>query len=291
MNNPQAETTSQKVITSDGVALHVEVGGRGTPCLYVHGGPGSGSYWARKFAGDIFERHFQMIYLDQRGCCRSTSPRDGNYTLERMVADFEAVRQALGIEHWLTMGHSFAGLLQMGYIQRFPQVIQGMLLINAALNLNETFRLGYCRRACELLGISNPTPYTDETIPILERWGALIGLLKERGLMWQMGYDHQENDEQMNATFGEVPNFNWDYEVMLTVSDYWQDFKPATADVPVPVLFFYGQRDWMTGPEHYRGLKFPSLLLWGSDVAHMPFMENKPDLERAIAAYRQKTGF
>ncbi|MFZ6030655.1 MAG: alpha/beta fold hydrolase [Chloroflexota bacterium] len=141
MNIPQVETTFQKVITSDGVALHIEVGGRGTPCLYVHGGPGSGSYWARKFAGDIFERHFQMIYLDQRSCCRSTSPQDGNYTLERMVADFETARQALGIERWLTMGHSFAGLLMMGYIQRFPQVIQGMLFINAALNMNETFHL------------------------------------------------------------------------------------------------------------------------------------------------------
>ncbi len=291
MNTLQIETPSQKVITSDGVALHVEIGGRGAPCLYVHGGPGSGSYWARKFAGDIFESHFQMIYLDQRGCCRSSSPQDGNYTLERMVADFEEVRQALGIEHWLTMGHSFAGLLQMGYIQRFPQVIQGMLFINAALNLNETFRLGYCPRACELLGIADATPYTDEAIPTLEHWGALIGLLKARGLMWQMGYDHQENDERMNATFSELPDFNWDYEVMLTVSDYWQDFKPATAAVQVPVLFFYGQRDWMTGPEHYRGVNFPSLLLWGSDVAHMPFMENKPDLEQAITAYRQKTGF
>jgi proline iminopeptidase len=78
---------------------------------------------------------------------------------------------------------------------------------------------------------------------------------------------------------------------MLALPDYWQNFKPYAARVEAPVLFFYGRRDWMTGPEHYRGADFPNLLLWGSDVAHMPFMENKPDLDRAIAAYRQRYAF
>jgi proline iminopeptidase len=33
------------------------------------------------------------------------------------------------------------------------------------------------------------------------------------------------------------------------------------------------------------------MMLWGSDVGHMPFLENKEDLERAIAAYIDKYGF
>jgi proline iminopeptidase len=124
------------IITSDGVKLYVKVRGRGTPCLYLHGGPGSGSYWLEKFSGDMLERHFQMIYLDQRGVARSSSPKDGNYSLDRMAQDFEEVRAALDIEKWVTLGHSFGGILQVGYAQRYPQVIRGMIMLNTSLDMN-----------------------------------------------------------------------------------------------------------------------------------------------------------
>jgi proline iminopeptidase len=39
------------ILTSDGVSLYVNVKGSGIPCLYLHGGPGSGSYWLEKFFG------------------------------------------------------------------------------------------------------------------------------------------------------------------------------------------------------------------------------------------------
>lgn len=84
-------------ITSDGVRLNVKVKGEGTPCLYIHGGPGAGSYWLEHFFGDFLEQHFQMIYKDQRGVGRLTSPNDQNFSLKRMVQDFEEVRTHLGI--------------------------------------------------------------------------------------------------------------------------------------------------------------------------------------------------
>lgn len=55
------------VTTTDSVQLYVKVKGHGPHLLYLHGGPGSGSYWLEKFSGEFFERHFTMIYLDQRG--------------------------------------------------------------------------------------------------------------------------------------------------------------------------------------------------------------------------------
>ena len=55
------------VTTTDSVRLYVKVKGQGPYLLYAHGGPGSGSYWLEKFSGDFLERHFTMVYLDQRG--------------------------------------------------------------------------------------------------------------------------------------------------------------------------------------------------------------------------------
>jgi proline iminopeptidase len=136
------------VQTSDGVKLYVNVRGSGTPCLYIHGGPGAGSYFLEKLVGESLEKRFQMIYLDQRGSGRSSSPADGNYSMGRMVRDFEEVRSALGIRKWVTLGHSFGGLLQMGYAKRCPDVIQGMVMINCTLSIKQSLRtVGSPRRA------------------------------------------------------------------------------------------------------------------------------------------------
>ncbi len=108
-----AQALVKHIITSDSVDLFVTVKGKGTPCLYIHGGPGSGSWWLEKFSGQMLESKLQMIYLDQRGVGRSTSPKSGDFSFERMVKDFEEIRAALGIKRWLIMGHSFGGILQM----------------------------------------------------------------------------------------------------------------------------------------------------------------------------------
>ncbi len=57
-----------------------------------------------------------MIYLDQRGVCWSSSLKDGNYSMDRMIQDFEEVRETLGIKEWFTLGHSFGGILQIGVV-------------------------------------------------------------------------------------------------------------------------------------------------------------------------------
>ena len=71
----------QHFITSDSVNLYVKVKGKGIPCLYIHGGPGAGSYWMEKFSGDLLEERFTMIYLDLRGVGRSTSPANKDYSI------------------------------------------------------------------------------------------------------------------------------------------------------------------------------------------------------------------
>lgn len=94
-NNLSAPILNSQIYTvaaSDGTELHLTVRGKGIPCLYIHGGPGVGSYWMEQLYGDVLERHFQMIYLDQRGSGRSGSAASGDYSIERMALDFEEVR-------------------------------------------------------------------------------------------------------------------------------------------------------------------------------------------------------
>lgn len=273
--------------TTDGVDLYVKVAGEGTPCLYIHGGPGSGSYWAENFAGDILGKHLKMIYLDQRGVGRSGSPVSGDFSTDRMVKDFEEVRSALKIDRWLTMGHSFGGILQMQYSQRTPESISGMLMINCVLHLNDGN--APLQKAYEFLNDTSMEKYLNDSIPNVERMGKLYGALREKGIFWKMVYASKASEEMMSQTFGEIQNWNSDYEPKaMENSDTWIDYKPFSAEMTMPVLFFYGKTDWIIGTEHYKGINFPNMLLWDSDVGHIPFIENKPDLENAIISYLKK---
>lgn len=287
--NIQAQ--EQHILTSDSVNLYIYVKGSGTPCLFVHGGPGSGSYWVEKFFGKELERRFKMIYLDQRGVGRSNSPKDNNYSINRMVMDFEEVRIALRIKTWLTMGHSFGGILQMGYADQHPNVISGMIMINCTLNMTESFSKSWIPKASEFLNLPPKNIYTNDSIPILDRLG-IIGQLNSKNLIWKMAFEKEENNKIMDATYDEFPNWNYDLGRQgLSIKEYWADFKPLTSKMKMPVLFFTGNRDWMAGPKNYEDVNFPHMMLFKSKVGHIPFMENKGDLEKALDMYIKKYHF
>lgn len=288
--HPLSKATVKHIVTSDSVDLYISIKGTGTPCLYIHGGPGSGSWWAEKFSGQLFERNMQMIYLDQRGVGRSKSPKNGDFSFDRMVKDFEEVREALGIKRWLTMGHSFGGILQMQYAKRHPDVIAGMLMINCTLDIVGGAK-SVLPRAYELLNDTSYGRYMNDSIPVGVRVSKIYGALREKHLFWKMGYARESSQATMDSSFWEIPNWNNDYEkVAMDMPEAFENYKPLTPGMAMPVLWFYGKTDWMVGPTSHEGVKFPNMILWGSNVGHMPFLENKEDLEKAVTTYLKEYG-
>lgn len=277
------------ISTTDGVELHIRDKGMGPVCLYIHGGPGSGSNWLEEFMGDYLEQNFRMIYLDQRGVGRSTTPSDGNYSLERMVLDFEEVRTALNIDKWFTLGHSFGGILQMGYVKEFPESISGMMIINCTLDMNDSFGNSWLPKAMELAGGDTPEACHDSALSVYRKMLAIMPVLGQKDLMWKIFFNDQADSWKMNSTYSEFEEWNGDQsEKILEFTEYWADFSSSSPHVKQPVLFYYGKQDWAIGPMHYSKAKFPKMLLWGSEVGHMPFLENKADLMEAINQYLKK---
>ena len=281
----------RQITTSDGVQLFVKVQGKGMPCLYIHGGPGSGSHWFEKFFGEFMEEHFTVIYLDQRGTGRSGSPENQDYSMKRMAQDFEEVRTALGYEKWLTMGHSFGGLLQMGYAENYPKAQMGMMMINTTLYLNESFCKSWAPKASEFLG-EEYLGCKKDTIPLMQRMGKLGNSLRDKDLFWKMAYVHKESQAIMDSTYQDFPEWNYDLgNHIFNFEDYWKNYLPATKNIDIPVLFFYGTEDWMVGPDHYRQVEFPNAVYRGFEGGHIPFQENKKELKKAILDYCEKFNF
>lgn len=277
------------ITTTDSVHLFVEIEGNGPVCLYIHGGPGSGSNWLDEFMGDSLEQQFQMVYLDQRGVSRSSSPSDNNYSLERMVKDFEEVRFSLGIKDWLIIGHSFGGILQMAYVKSNPEAIKGLMFINCTLDMNDSFGNSWLPKAMKLLGNETPEICSDTTFRVYDRMMAIMPVLEQKGDMWKIFFNKQEDSRKMNETYNKFESWNSDQsEQILEFDEYWQDFRQHSENVVQPVLFYYGETDWAIGPVHYKGVKFPEMVLWSSNAGHMPFLEDKSDLMKAIISYKTK---
>ena len=109
--------------------LYVEQCGnpRGSPALFLHGGPGS---QIRPQHRQYFDPDFYRIVLfDQRGCGRSTpSGSTEENTTWHLVADIESIRRHLEVDSWLLFGGSWGSTLALAYAQSHPQHVAGLVL-------------------------------------------------------------------------------------------------------------------------------------------------------------------
>jgi len=79
--------------------------------------------WSKSFEdmrGNSLERKLRMVYFDQRGCGRSDTPVDKNYSLDRMVDDIEDIRRSSGVEKIYLLSHSFGGIIAVNYAKKYP---------------------------------------------------------------------------------------------------------------------------------------------------------------------------
>src|SRR5438105_14066191 len=93
-------------IDANGVMIYYKTLGHGAPLMIVHGGPGASHDYFLPYLLPL-ARHNRLIFIDERGSGKSEKLEDPKgYTVENMVEDVEAVRQALNIGRMSLLGHS-----------------------------------------------------------------------------------------------------------------------------------------------------------------------------------------
>jgi proline iminopeptidase len=118
------------MITAGGVAHWVKVVGDGdVPLVLLHGGPGGNTVPVENSVGAGLAKHTKIVFYDQRGCGRSEHPAEpGTYTMDRLVADLEEIREALGFERIIPWGVSFGCLLAAEYAVAHPERVDRLVL-------------------------------------------------------------------------------------------------------------------------------------------------------------------
>ena len=107
---------------------------RVTPVVFLHGGPGLYTE-ARRFdeAAVMRAAGFDTVFFDQAGGGRSARLPAGEYSLDRAVADIEALRMALGKDQLVLWGNSYGAVLATLYAARFPERVAGVVLTSLGM--------------------------------------------------------------------------------------------------------------------------------------------------------------
>lgn len=113
---------------ANGVMIYYMMLGRGEPLMIVHGGPGASHDYFLPYLLPL-ARHNKVIFIDERGSGRSEKLEDpAGYTVENMVEDVEAVRQALGLGKISLLGHSYGGVLAQAYALKYQRNLSHLIL-------------------------------------------------------------------------------------------------------------------------------------------------------------------
>ncbi len=137
----------ERYVTSGSARLWTTVSGRGTPLLMFNGGPGCDDYLGP--VADMIDDLCRVVRFEPRGCGRSDW--DGNYDVDTLLSDAEAVRREYGIEKFIVAGHSFGPNAALAYALRYPSRVLGLVGIAGGNVLNDrTWSEAYHRNLGEM---------------------------------------------------------------------------------------------------------------------------------------------
>ena len=125
-------------VSVDGADLFCSVRGTGPACL-VPSAMGTAPY-ERQMPAPISDG-LQLVFVDLRGGGQSTGDPSA-LTFDRVAADFEAIRRALGVEQVAILGHSALGILAIEYGRRCPSSVSHVITVGTPTRGDMTWLMG-----------------------------------------------------------------------------------------------------------------------------------------------------
>jgi proline iminopeptidase len=126
--DPIVEPGSRYVLIGD-TRLFIVERGQGYPVLVLHGGPGIDHHTFGDYLDPLTDC-YRLILVDQRSCGRSDRTPERTWTLEQMVQDVTALAQALALERYAVLGHSYGAFVALQHAVTFPGQAEQTIVSN-----------------------------------------------------------------------------------------------------------------------------------------------------------------
>lgn len=255
---PPQPNSAQPWAVEPGVQLHHFAQGQGQQTvLIIHGGPGAPSAEPWPGLAALGDR-YRFIYYDQRGCGQSSRPierlaagsfyaqmqqLDRSLGLGAQLADIERIRQILGEEQLILIGHSFGGFLATLYAAEFPERVAALVLVAPADVLVMPSASGGLFPAVEArLPAEQRAAYKDWLRRYLD-FGTLFTLDEAQiaALNAEFGAYYQLAAAEQLPPSGAVGG--WMAQAMYLSMGQRHDYRPALSQISAPTLVIHGDND------------------------------------------------
>lgn len=293
-----ALTVQEGILTgADGVPLRYRVVGTGPDTVVVlHGGPSvfSSSYLVDDLAPLAAGR--TLIHYDQRGAGRSGLPADmALVTVERHVADLEAVREHFGLEEMKLVGHSWGAMLAAFYTAAHPGRVERLALLNPGpidvpLHLeflqNRGARITPEDAALQEQMLTNIFTGNDPVGSCEVFFGSLV-----KAYMADPSAVARFRGEWCDVTPERAQDMWFSLERVVVSLGLW-DLRPLLAEVAVPALVVHGTGD---------PIPFASSQAWAASIpgarlevidgtGHFPWLENPVAVFTTLDTFLRREG-
>jgi proline iminopeptidase len=274
-----------KTLARSDIVFHYMDYGQGEPVLVLMGGPGFSGEGIEPVALMIAKRG-RAIVPDQRGSGASIPSDAKAITLDATIADFEALRQDLGMEKWTVWGCSWGGMLALDYASKFPSSIKGLILVGSggpswafaqAFSDNMEARMSADDRSARRYW-SQPDIVAKDPMR-----AAIEGI---RAIMPSQFYDRTKAHQAIAILRAGKEHYNPEASEQLSLA-YEQGAAArieALKKVDIPALIVHGRQDPM--PESValenQMLFKRSHIIWLDRCGHWPWIEQPAALERAM---------
>ena len=278
-----------KLTTSDGRKLDWRQLGNG-PVLVCHpGGPGFSALYFGDLAG-LWER-YTLVLLNPRGTGGSDKPADPRaYQIDDYVDDVEALREHLGLERMMLLGHSHGGTVAQAYAAKHAGRVRRLVLASTLARFGPEHESAM-RAGMELR--SNQSWYPD-ALSALEAEQAgrfqtdeeMAELVFRELPLYFARYGPVESG-YLETLKTEVPNADtlklFNNEIFNTF-----DLRGLHTSITAPTLVITGSEDFICGPvcadEIAAGIADSKKVIVG-DAGHMLFVEQPEAFHSEVADF------
>lgn len=286
------------IVRPDGAQLQVAVYGKpeGPTLVLTHGWSLDGSAW--DYIRADLGKHFRLVIWELPGMGKSTGPNNGDFSLERMARDLEAVLQATCAgTPVILFGHSIGGMVSQTFCRLHGKQlgvwIKGLVLLHTTytnpLRTNMAATVTTAIESAVIVPLNYLTVYL-APIAWLSNWqsymnGSLHIFTRFASFSGKQTREHVEHGALLAAAAwpaavarGNLGMLNFNEEATLPQID-------------VPVLVIGGQHDRMTlesASKHIQAL-LPNDRPFSIDGGHLGHWEQAGQVSEVVREFASKT--
>ncbi|OBH64165.1 proline iminopeptidase-family hydrolase [Mycobacterium sp. E2479] len=264
--------------------------GPGLPLLVVHGGPGLPHTYLNSLQRLADER--EVVFWDQLGCGNSERPSNAElWTMDRSIAEMDAVVRELGLERFHVFGNSWGGMMAQQYMLDATSGAVSLIISNSIASIPQFAKM-VARLKSEL------DPATQAAIDRHEAAGsthapeyqAAIRTWNETYLCRVRPWPRELEDafRNMGAEIFETMFGPSDFHIVGTIRNW--DVVERLHEITVPTILLAGRYDECVLEHmwdmHQRiaGSRFELF----EASAHMPFIEEPEKFDAVVRDFLRR---